>query len=127
MSVKFIQGINNYLHSRLSLYAPIDVGLLSESSEAIAIKLIPSRPGTRYYEGKVDRIQFQFSTKSQDQMKAMQTIEDIKNELDNLREVQLSTVYLTLCEVYTQPNHIDTTAQYEYIYAALFSAEFREE
>ncbi|WP_281659126.1 minor capsid protein [Halobacillus sp. Cin3] len=127
MSVIFIESINNYLQNNVSLYAPIDVGLLTEPPEAIAIKLVPSRPGTKYFKGETQAVQFQFSTKSQNQMKALQTIDDIKNSLDNLRDTKLSGVYLSKCEVYTQPHHIDITSKYEYIYSAIFSAEYEEE
>ena len=113
------------------LNTTISVGILPSSQNSICIRLSPGADRTAYLDrGRVYRMSFQVLVKNNSQKEAIRLIHEIADYLD-----QLTTGDLTLsdnrfqfiqCEVYNQPNFVEKTEANEYIYTALFNAEYEK-
>ncbi|PFE42505.1 minor capsid protein [Bacillus cereus] len=130
-----VESVINHLNTILPpdiVYAPIkanvlDVGTNNEPRKSIALRIIPSAPGQRYFEGETIRKQFQILVKSPDGLEAMSSIEAIADELHNLHMRSFHSIgdsyNLINMEKYVEPNWVDKTEANEQIYTALFSVE----
>jgi hypothetical protein len=76
--------------------------------------------------GRVYQLSFQILVKDDQQSTAIRVIHNIVNVLDRLTEqdIVLSNDRFIRCEVYILPNFVEKTEHDEYIYTALFNAEY---
>lgn len=124
----FYDRMMDYIESNLTLYAPLQMGVLSPKTNGIAILSIPSSPDTKYLDGgSVQNISFRIYTKHTDQKIAANTIQVISDLLDKMRNGDIvsqddSFTFIS-CEVNTIPSSFDKTNDDKYIYSALFVSQ----
>ncbi|WP_342045918.1 phage tail terminator protein [Bacillus sp. OTU530] len=124
----FYDRMMDYIESHLTLYASLQMGVLSPKTNGIAILSIPSSPNAKYLDGgSVQNISFRIYTKHTDQKIAANTIQIISDLLDKMQNDDIqsqdgSFIFIS-CEVNTIPSSFDKTDHDEYIYSALFVAE----
>jgi hypothetical protein len=109
------------------LFAPVTIGTLQATEKAIAVRMIPSERGERYHNGSTKKANFQFLTKSKNQLEAINGLESIANKLTDVRNDGIPSLTgkftLISCDIYTTLNMVEKTNVNEYIYTALFTAE----
>ena len=109
------------------LFATVKIGSLDATGKAIAVRMIPSGRGERYFEGSTKKVNFQFLTKSKNQLEAINGLEKIADKLSDVRNDGIPSLTgkfaLLSCDIYTTLNLVEKTNTNEYIYTALFTAE----
>ena len=109
------------------LFAAVKIGSLDATGKAIAVRMIPSGRGERYFEGSTKKVNFQFLTKSKNQLEAISGLEKIADKLSDVRNDGIPSLTgkfaLLSCDIYTTLNLVEKTNTNEYIYTALFTAE----
>lgn len=130
MILDFIDSVIDYINQPLVVYDPIEVGGLDIKETGVALKVIPSGNGERYFQGRTDLVNFQVLTKFPSQREAANKISQIAEKLTQVGKGQIpvnSGAFLILhCDVYTAPNEVEKTAKNEYIWTALFTAEIEK-
>ena len=105
----------------------VKIGSLDATGKAIAVRMIPSGRGERYFEGSTKKVNFQFLTKSKNQLEAINGLEKITDKLSDVRNDGIPSLTgkfaLLSCDIYTTLNMVEKTNSNEYIYTALFTAE----
>lgn len=126
----FVKAVREKLKTELPsevIYSVIRQDMLDKTSDSIAIRVVPSPPGETFLIGSTHQLQFQILTKSKQQEKAINSIEQISYKLDRLYNqgiVSLDNSFTFIsCEVYVQPAFVEKNAADEYVYTALFRAE----
>jgi hypothetical protein len=127
--MELLDKILDAIEANVNLNAPIQVGVLSDEPTAVCVRLIPSSPRVAYMDnGRVYQMSFQVLAKDKEEFEAIRVINDITEFLDSLAndDIQLSDsrYQFITCEVYTMPNFVEKTERDEYIYTALFNAEY---
>ena len=130
--MELLDRIIDAITANVQLNANITVGVLSKKTKSVAIRLLPNTMRNAYMDkGRTYRLSFQVLVKDTDQMEAIRVINDITEFLDSLtsEDIQLSDsrYKFIVCEVYTMPNFVEKTEHDEYIYTALFNAEYAKE
>jgi Bacteriophage minor capsid protein len=130
--MELLDRLMDAIEANVQLNANIQVGILSQAPKAVAIRLLPNTLRDAYMDkGRSYRISFQVLVKDTDQPEAIRVINDITEFLDSLtnEDIQLSDIRykFIVCEVYTMPNFVEKTEHDEYIYTALFNAEYAKE
>jgi ABC-type uncharacterized transport system fused permease/ATPase subunit len=129
--MELLDRLMDAIEANVQLNANIQVGILSQDPKAVTIRLLPNTLRDAYMDkGRAYRISFQVLVKDTDQPEAIRVINDITEFLDSLtsEDIQLSDnryKFIT-CEVYTMPNFVEKTEHDEYIYTALFNAEYEK-
>jgi hypothetical protein len=127
--MELLNRLIDAIDTNVDLNAQIKVGILDQEPKAIAVRLLPNNSRVAYMDkGRVYRLSFQILVKDEDQPEAVRVINDITEYLDSLTndDILLSDnryKFIT-CEVYTMPNFVEKTEHDEYIYTALFNAEY---
>jgi hypothetical protein len=110
-----------------ALFAVTKIGSLDATEKAISVRIVPSGRGERYLVGGTNKVNFQFLTKSKNQLQAISGLEQIADKLSDVRNEGIPSLTgkftLISCDIYTTLNMVEKTATNEYIYTALFSAE----
>lgn len=127
--MELLDRLMDAIEANVQLNANIQVGILSKDPKAVAIRLLPNTLRDAYMDkGRSYRISFQILVKDKEQPEAIRVINDITEFLDSLtsEDIQLSDnrYKFIVCEVYTMPNFVEKTEHDEYIYTALFNAEY---
>lgn len=125
--MELMDRLIDVIESRVALNAAVQVGILSQEPKAVCFRLTPSTFREAYLDrGRVYRMSFQILVKDNDQQNAIRVINDITHVLDRLTEqdIALTEGRFVQCEVYTLPNFVEKTEHDEYIYTALFNAEY---
>jgi hypothetical protein len=127
--MELLDRLMDAIEANVQLNANIQVGILSQDPKAVTIRLLPNTLRDAYMDkGRSYRISFQVLVKDTDQPEAIRVINDITEFLDSLtsEDIQLSDnrYKFIVCEVYTMPNFVEKTEHDEYIYTALFNAEY---
>jgi Bacteriophage minor capsid protein len=130
--MELLDRLMDAIEANVQLNANIQVGILSQDPKAVTIRLLPNTLRDAYMDkGRSYRISFQVLVKDTDQPEAIRVINDITEFLDSLtsEDIQLSDnrYKFIVCEVYTMPNFVEKTEHDEYIYTALFNAEYAKE
>ncbi|BBW97226.1 minor capsid protein [Geobacillus icigianus] len=128
--MELVDKLIDTIEQRVTLNAPITSGILPKAPKAVCFRLIPSNLREAHLDdGRVYQLSFQILVKDSDQVAAMTTIENITNTLDHLTtaDITLTDGQFVKCEVYTLPNFVEKTEHDEYIYTALFNAEYAKE
>lgn len=125
--MEIFDKIKNALEQLLN--TTVSVGILPSSPNSICIRLSPGTSRTLYLDkGRVYQTSFQVLVKNESQREAIRLIYEITNHLDQLIAGDLSLsddkYHFIQCEVYTLPNFVEKTEANEYIYTALFNAEY---
>jgi Bacteriophage minor capsid protein len=129
--MELLNRLIDTIEANVQLNANIKVGILSQNPKSIAIRLLPNTLRDAYMDkGRAYRISFQILVKDKEELEAIRVINDITEFLDSLtnEDIQLSDnryKFIT-CEVYTMPNFVEKTEHDEYIYTALFNAEYEK-
>lgn len=124
----FIFKLVEYLPTKVTLNAPLTVGLLTDKASSISIRQTPSSPNSRYLSrDKIEIFSFQISVKDTDHKKAINTIQSIADSLDALESDAIKSndgsFHFIDCVTYVSPNFVEKTDHNEYIYTALFNAQ----
>ncbi|EZP77626.1 hypothetical protein H839_08334 [Parageobacillus genomosp. 1] len=127
--MELINRIIDAITTNVQLNANIQVGILSQNPKAVTIRLLPNTLREAYMDkGRAYRLSFQVLVKDNNQLEALRVINDVTEFLDSLTndDIQLSDnrYKFIMCEVYTMPNFVEKTEHDEYIYTALFNAEY---
>jgi hypothetical protein len=127
--MELLDKIIDYIEANVSLNAPIEVGVLNNDPSAVCVRLTPSNSRVAYMDnGRVYQMSFQVLVKDIDQAEAIREIDEITTVLDQLTHDDItledSRFQFISCEVYTIPNFVEKTEHDEYIYTALFNAEY---
>lgn len=125
--MELMDRLIDFIEERVALNAPIQVGILSKDPKAVCFRLTPSSFRDVYLNhGRVYQLSFQILVKDDQQSTAIRVIHNIVNVLDRLTEqdIVLSNDRFIRCEVYILPNFVEKTEHDEYIYTALFNAEY---
>jgi beta-glucosidase/6-phospho-beta-glucosidase/beta-galactosidase len=129
--MELLDRLIDAIKANVQLNANIKVGILSQNPKSIAIRLLPNTLREAYMDkGRAYRISFQVLVKDKSELEAVRVINDITEFLDSLtnEDITLSDnryKFIT-CEVYTMPNFVEKTEHDEYIYTALFNAEYEK-
>jgi Bacteriophage minor capsid protein len=127
--MELLDRLMDAIEANVQLNANIQVGILSQDPKAVTIRLLPNTLRDAYMDkSRAYRVSFQILVKDTDQTEAIRVINDITEFLDSLTndDILLSDnryKFIT-CEVYTMPNFVEKTEHDEYIYTALFNAEY---
>ena len=127
--MELMDRLIDIIESRVALNADVQVGILSQEPKAVCFRLTPSTFREAYLDrGRVCHMSFQILVKDNDQQTAIRMINDITNVLDRLTEhdITLTEGRFIQCEVYTLPNFVEKTEHDEYVYTALFNAEYEQ-
>ncbi|WP_199425758.1 minor capsid protein [Thermaerobacillus caldiproteolyticus] len=129
--MELLDKLIDVIEANVQLNANIKVGILSQDPKAVTIRLLPNTLRAAYMDkGRAYRFSFQILVKDTDQMEAIRVINDITEFLDSLtsEDITLSDnrYKFIVCEVYTMPNFVEKTEHDEYIYTALFNAEYEK-
>ncbi|PEV02211.1 minor capsid protein [Bacillus thuringiensis] len=124
----FIFRLVEFLPTKVTLNAPLSVGLLTDKASSISIRQTPSSTNNRYLnKDKIELFSFQISVKDTDHKKTINTIQSIADVLDDLESDDIKSnddsFYFIDCSTYVSPNFVEKTDHNEYIYTALFNAE----
>lgn len=127
--MELINRIIDAITTNVQLNADIQVGILSQNPKAVTIRLLPNTLREAYMDkGRAYRLSFQVLVKDNNQLEALRVINDVTEFLDSLTndDILLSDnrYKFIMCEVYTMPNFVEKTEHDEYIYTALFNAEY---
>ncbi|MED4904123.1 minor capsid protein [Parageobacillus thermoglucosidasius] len=127
--MELLDRIIDAITANVQLNANITVGVLSKKTKSVAIRLLPNTMRNAYMDkGRTYRLSFQVLVKDKDQPEAIRVINEITEFLDSLTndDILLSDhcYRFIACEVYTMPNFVEKTEHDEYIYTALFNAEY---
>ncbi|WJQ02859.1 minor capsid protein [Geobacillus stearothermophilus] len=125
--MELMDRLIDFIEGQVELNAPIQVGILSQSPKAVCFRLTPGSFRDVYLNhGRVYQLSFQILVKDDQQSEAIRVIHDVVNVLDRLTEkdIVLSNDRFIRCEVYTLPSFVEKTEHDEYIYTALFNAEY---
>jgi hypothetical protein len=127
--MELLDKIIDAIEANVNLNAPIQVGVLSDEPSAVCVRLIPSSSRVAYMDsGRVYQMSFQVLVKDQNQQKAIQVLDEITTFVDRLTHDDItltdSRFQFIQCNVYTMPNFVEKTERDEYIYTALFNAEY---
>ncbi|MGG3958421.1 minor capsid protein [Bhargavaea massiliensis] len=127
--MELLDRLMDAIEANVKLNANIQVGILSQDPKAVAIRLLPNTLREAYMDkGRTYRLSFQVLVKDKDQPEAIRVINEITEFLDLLTndDILLSDncYRFIACEVYTMPNFVEKTEHDEYIYTALFNAEY---
>ena len=130
--MELLDRIIDAVTANVQLNANITVGVLSKKTKSVAIRLLPNTMRNAYMDkGRTYRLSFQVLVKDKDHQEAIRVINEITEFLDSLtnEDIQLSDsrYKFIVCEVYTMPNFVEKTEHDEYIYTALFNAEYAKE
>lgn len=110
MMQAYIDELLTYIEKTVPLYTSISVGGTTLSEKSIAFRIMPVSPGNRFFNGQRERnIQFQIITKSDIQLQALNTLEDISDALESSN-----------CLVITEPSYL-----YEENKIYYYNASFR--
>jgi Bacteriophage minor capsid protein len=127
--MELLDRLMDAIEANVQLNANIQVGILSQDQKAVTFRLLPNTLRDAYMDkSRAYRVSFQILVKDTDQTEAIRVINDITEFLDSLTndDILLSDnryKFIT-CEVYTMPNFVEKTEHDEYIYTALFNAEY---
>jgi Bacteriophage minor capsid protein len=129
--MELLDRIMDAITANVRLNADMTVGVLSKKTKAVAIRLLPNTMRSAYMDkGRTYRLSFQVLVKDKNQLEAIRVINDITEFLDSLTndDILLSDnrYRFIVCEVYTMPNFVEKTEHDEYIYTALFNAEYEK-
>lgn len=125
-----LDSIKKSIEQNVNLDCPtISIGILSKNPKDVCIRLVPNANKTAYLDkGKTYQISFQVLVKDPSQKGAIRIIHDITDYLDQLTSEDIIITdpkyKFIRCEVYTMPNFVEKTEKNEYIYTALFYAEY---
>jgi len=123
--VPLINAVIAHIKAETTPFAPFKVGMLDTAPKGIAIRMIPSSPGSRFMDrSRVKAVQFQIIGKSPDQMEvmaAMDAFEDLL-ELSN-GELNVPGYDFILCEASNNTAYVEKTSANEYIYSTFYRAE----
>lgn len=124
----FLMAIDEYMNTPL-IHRPVKYGGLDVTETGVALQLIPTGPGERYFNGRTDRVNFQVLTKFLDNREALQKIGQIAERLTQVGRGEIvieGGEYLVIsCDVYTSPTPVEKTDKNEYVYSAFFTAEIQ--
>lgn len=121
----FMDKVLDHLESNLTLFSTFKVDILSDDANALTIRRTPSSPSSRFFDDtRVDEFMFQILVKNTSQRIALETINNIVVELEDLKFIYAETDSFELlkCEVYTLPLFVEEDSRGSYIYTALFKA-----
>lgn len=129
--MELLNKIIDAITANVRLNADIQIGILSQKPKAITVRLLPNTLRDAYMDkGRAYRLSFQILVKDEDQLEAVRVINDITEFLDSLTNDDIllsdSRYKFISCEVYTMPNFVEKTEHDEYIYTALFNAEYEK-
>lgn len=130
MLLDFTDAVLDYLERLVVLPSPFKMGGLDINETGVSFRVIPSGNGERYFQGRTDLVNFQILTKFKDQRQAMALISEIAEHLTQVERDQIpvpvNTFRFVSCDIYTAPTEVEKTANYEYIWTALFTAEIEK-
>ncbi|VXB51650.1 conserved hypothetical protein [Exiguobacterium sp. 8H] len=120
-----LDALADYLDTELTLYAPVKVGNLDSSTDAICIRQAPSPDGPRYLSGRRLRyINFQLLAKSEDQQQVLDAMELMSEALElSNGDIVVPDFEFIKCEVTTETNWVEETSTNQHIYTALFQCQ----
>lgn len=127
--MELLDKILDAITANVKLNAPIQVGVLSGEPSAVCARLIPSYSRVAYMDnGRVYQMSFQVLVKDSDQQEAVRVLDEITTFVDLLTHDDIvlknNRFRFIKCDVYTMPNFVEKTEHDEYIYTALFNAEY---
>lgn len=129
MIVDFLEAVKAYINKPLPVNAPIKFGGLDITETGVAIRIIPSGAGERYFEGRTDLVNFQILVKLKGQAETINKISVIAGKLTQVERGEIpfpgGQYEILSCDVYTPPNEVERTKE-GYIWTALFSAEIEK-
>lgn len=108
-----------------SPFAPIKIGMLDTTTKGIALRMMPSAPGSRFMNrSRIKTVQFQIIAKSPDQMEVLGALESFEDllELSN-GELNVVGYDFILCETTNGTAYVEKTSANEYIYSTFYRAE----
>jgi Bacteriophage minor capsid protein len=127
--MELLDKILDAITANVDLNAPIKTGVLSNEPSAVCARLIPSNSRVAYMDnGRVYQMSFQVLVKDPDQQEAVRVLDEIIAFVDLLTHddivLENSRFRFIKCDVYTMPNFVEKTEHDEYVYTALFNAEY---
>ncbi|MGV3265631.1 phage tail terminator protein [Cytobacillus pseudoceanisediminis] len=127
MPSDFIDDLANHLEAKFSLFDSFSVDVLPEDLNALTIRRTPAAPLGRFMDGSRDWvIAFQILVKHQNQVHAIDTINELTVYLDELGINAIIPVdgsyQFIKSEISTMPLLVEKDSRGSYIYSALFNA-----
>ncbi len=123
--IPLINAVIAHLKAETTPFAPFKIGMLDTASKGIAIRMIPSSPGSRFMNrSRIKAVQFQIIAKSPDQMEVLGALESFEDllELSN-GELSVAGYDFILCETTNGTAYVEKTSANEYIYSTFYRAE----
>lgn len=125
--IDLINEVNIFLAKKVSLYSPVILNVFSElTTEEIICRQDPSNAiENRYMNGKKNGvINFSYYTKSIDQQKANNMLNDIITALDIQKITQITDGLMVRIEPVTLPVFVLQRESGEYIFTSSFKLEY---
>jgi beta-glucosidase/6-phospho-beta-glucosidase/beta-galactosidase len=129
--MELLDKIIDAIEANVDLNALIKVGILINEPSAVCVRLIPSNSRIAYMDnGRVYQMSFQVLVKDPNEQEAIRVLDEITYFIDRLTHDDItltdSRFQFIQCNVYTMPNFVEKTEHDEYIYTALFNAEYEK-
>ncbi|UZT28568.1 minor capsid protein [Bacillus phage vB_BceS_LY5] len=97
------------------------------AENSIALRLVPTAPSPALLIGKNESRQIQILVKNEDQRAAMQTIDEITEQYEDLQQKQYipynGKYRMIRSSVYTEPSFVDKIDNRYYVYTAILNFE----
>lgn len=127
MPSDFIDDMANHIESKITLFDSLTVDVLPEDLNAITIRRTPSSPNGRYLDSSREWvIAFQIVVKHQNQVQAIETMNELTVYLDELGTDAIipadGSYQFIKSEIYTMPLLVEKDSRGSFIYSALFNA-----
>lgn len=123
--VPLINAVIAHLKAETTPFAPFKIGMLDTTSKGIAIRMIPSSPGSRFMNrSRIKAVQFQIIGKSPDQAEVLSAMDAFEEALElSNGELNVPGYDFIMCETTNGTAYVEKTSANEYIYSTFYRAE----